>query len=63
MHVVRRLLIALLVAVAFFPIPARAQGLTGTLVGVVKDQDGGVVPGALVRITSPALIGGERQTT
>jgi hypothetical protein len=63
MHVVRRLLIALLVAVALFPIPAHAQGLTGTLVGVVKDQDGGVVPGALVRITSPALIGGERQTT
>ena len=40
-----------------------AQGLTGTLVGTVKDAQGGVLPGALVRLSSPALIGGERTTT
>jgi TonB dependent receptor-like, beta-barrel/Carboxypeptidase regulatory-like domain len=35
-----------------------AQGLTGALIGTVKDVQGGVLPGARVRIASPALIGG-----
>ena len=35
-----------------------AQGLTGTLIGTVRDAQGGVLPGATVRVTSPALIGG-----
>src|SRR6185436_20917835 len=35
-----------------------AQSLTGALVGTVKDGQGGVLPGASVRVTSPALIGG-----
>jgi hypothetical protein len=34
------------------------QGLTGTLIGTVRDQQGAVLPGAEVTITSPALIGG-----
>ena len=34
------------------------QSLTGALVGTVKDEQGGVLPGASVRLTSPALIGG-----
>ena len=40
-----------------FPRVAFAQGLTGALIGSVKDGQGGVLPGALVRVTSPALIG------
>ncbi|HEY9461911.1 MAG TPA: TonB-dependent receptor, partial [Vicinamibacterales bacterium] len=34
------------------------QGLTGALIGTVKDAQGGVLPGASVRVTSPAIIGG-----
>jgi len=34
------------------------QGLTGTLIGTVRDVQGGVLPGALVTVSSPALIGG-----
>ena len=37
---------------------AAAQGLTGALLGTVKDAQGGVLPGARVRVSSPALIGG-----
>src|SRR5258708_3635938 len=32
--------------------------MTGALIGTVKDAQGGVVPGALVRVRSQALIGG-----
>jgi len=39
---------------------AAAQALTGTLIGTARDQQGAVVPGGQVRITSPALIGGPR---
>ncbi|HEV3214334.1 MAG TPA: TonB-dependent receptor [Vicinamibacterales bacterium] len=42
---------------------AVAQALTGALVGTVKDEQGAVLPGALVRVTSPALIGGPSTTT
>src|SRR5688572_26700479 len=34
------------------------QGLTGTLIGTVKDEQGGVLPGASARVSSRALIGG-----
>jgi hypothetical protein len=37
---------------------AAAQGLTGALIGAVRDAQGGVLPGALVRVSSPSLIGG-----
>ena len=37
---------------------AAAQGLTGALIGTVTDEQGGVLAGARVRISSPALIGG-----
>jgi hypothetical protein len=36
---------------------AAAQGLTGALIGTVKDAQGGVLSGAVVRVGSPALIG------
>lgn len=39
-----------------------AQGLTGALIGTVTDEAGGVIPGAIVRISSPALIGGKLTT-
>jgi hypothetical protein len=35
-----------------------AQGLTGALIGTVEDGQGGVVSGAVVRLESPALLGG-----
>ena len=42
---------------------AEAQVTTGTLLGTVRDESGGVLPGATVSITSPALIGGPREST
>ena len=42
---------------------AAAQGLTGALIGTVKDAQGGVLPGAVVRVSSPALIGGPETLT
>ena len=39
---------------------AFAQQQYGTLTGTVKDEQGGVLPGATVTLTSPALIGGPR---
>ena len=43
------------------PRVAIAQGLTGALIGTVQDDQGAVLPGASVRITSAALIGGVAQ--
>ena len=37
---------------------AAAQAHTGALIGTVKDAQGGVLQGAVVRVSSPALIGG-----
>ena len=37
--------------------------MTGALIGTVKDDQGGVLPGAVVRISSPALIGGSATAT
>ena len=50
----------LLVAVLCFLLPrvGAAQSLMGTLIGTVKDEQGLVLAGARVSITSPALIGG-----
>lgn len=62
MALTRGLCVALL-ALAFTPDPAPAQGLTGTLLGTVKDDQGGVLQGAVVRITSPALMTGEQTTS
>src|SRR5258706_10157255 len=41
-----------------FPLMAFAQGLTGAIIGTVKDAQGGILPGAVVRVSSTALIGG-----
>jgi hypothetical protein len=55
----------LTVATAFVLLPriAAAQALTGALVGTVKDEQGAILPGALVRLSSPGLIGGPATTT
>jgi protocatechuate 3,4-dioxygenase beta subunit len=37
--------------------------LSGALVGTVKDEHGALLPGALVRVASPALIGGPATMT
>ena len=56
--------LAMGVAIAFLPASGItfAQGLTGALIGTVTDTAGGVISGAVVRISSPALIGGELTT-
>jgi len=61
----RRLALFLCVATACALLPrmAAAQGLTGALIGTVKDAQGGVLPGAVVHISSPALIGGPATLT
>jgi hypothetical protein len=50
-------------ASVLIPRPARAQVLTGALVGTVRDAQGAVVPGAIVRTASAMLIGGPATTT
>ena len=62
MDAVRCLSVTTLAFLLLLPPYAAAQGLTGSLVGTVQDANGGVIPGALVRVISPALIGGARQT-
>ena len=53
---------SLAVACLLVPAITVAQGLTGALIGTVTDAAGGVISGAAVRISSPALIGGELTT-
>ena len=56
---------ALVVAIAYLIVPgiSVAQGLTGTLIGTVKDEQGAVLTGARVTIRSGALIGGSASLT
>jgi TonB dependent receptor-like, beta-barrel/Carboxypeptidase regulatory-like domain len=59
----RWLLPSAAIACVLLPSIAAAQALTGALVGTVRDEQGAVLSGALVRVTSPALIGGPTITT
>jgi len=59
----RVLLCFIATAGVLIPRMALAQGLTGSLVGTVKDDQGNVLPGADVRASSPMLIGGPAQQT
>src|SRR5512138_775286 len=59
----RRNLLLLLATLLVTVTMASAQGLSGALVGTVKDEQGGVLPGAVVHVSSPALIGGTLTTT
>jgi hypothetical protein len=56
------LLVALMICTTMRGASA-GQGLTGTLIGTVKDSQGGVLQGARVRLNSPALIGGPSTLT
>jgi hypothetical protein len=62
-RVVQAYLVLFLSAGAVLPGTSLAQGLTGALIGTVKDAQGGAVGGALVRLTSAALIGGSTTLT
>src|SRR4026209_2781297 len=54
----------LLATFVLLPVTAAwAQGLSGALVGSVRDEQGGALQGALVRVSSPALIGGTLTAT
>jgi hypothetical protein len=60
----RRLVTFLLAAACVLqPRLVPAQALTGALIGTVKDAQGGVLTGAVVRVSSPALIGGPATLT
>ena len=54
----RYLLIVVGALMLVSPRVASAQGLTGTLIGTVTDEQSAVIAGALVKLRSPALIGG-----
>jgi hypothetical protein len=47
-------------ALVFVGAEAHAQTLGSSIVGVIKDQSGAVLPGVTVEISSPALIGGSQ---
>ena len=59
----RPVMFLLAAACVLQPHLAPAQGLTGALIGTVKDAQGGVLAGAVVRVSSPALIGGPATLT
>jgi hypothetical protein len=48
---------------AVWLLPAGAFAQDGTIAGVVRDAQGGVIPGVLVEVTSPALIEKVRSAT
>jgi hypothetical protein len=56
-------LLLTLVAASIVCIPATAYAQTGNIAGTVRDANGGVLPGVLVEVTSPQLIGQPRSTT
>jgi hypothetical protein len=59
--VLRRLVVVSGLLSWLFAGAAHGQGLTGALIGTVRDQQGGVIRGADVRVSSGALIGGPAQ--
>src|SRR5687767_1268593 len=59
--VFRRFCLMLLVSGMVLGTTASAQQ-TGTLAGTVRDAQGGVLPGATITASSPAMIGGARTT-
>src|SRR3954471_403248 len=56
-------LFTLVVACLTQPHALAAQSLTGTLIGTLTDTQGGVLPNAVVRVSSPALLGGPEVVT
>src|SRR5829696_1163073 len=60
---VRRILFSCAAAMLLSQLHAAGQGLTGTLIGTVKDGQAGVIVGAEASVSSPALIGGTATQT
>ena len=58
MRHLKRSLFLLLAVCLLVPRAGLPQGLTGTVIGTVRDEQGGALPGARVTLSSPALIGG-----
>jgi hypothetical protein len=54
----RKLLLTAVLGVLLLPAVASAQG---TIAGTVRDTTGAVLPGVTVQVSSPALIGGNRE--
>ena len=52
-----RRLAALGLAVLLYALPVHAQEQSGTILGVVKDTSGAVLPGVTVEVRSPSLVG------
>jgi hypothetical protein len=59
---IRRFVITVLAFCSLLRAYPAGQGLTGSLSGSVKDEQGGVLPGAIITLSSPALIGGDQRT-
>ena len=55
--------LALLLAAVLVAIPAGAQEQSGSIQGVVKDAQGGVLPGVSVEARSPQVVGSSTATT
>src|SRR5688572_9614937 len=53
----------LLAATLLFAASAAAQGVGGSIVGTVTDQTQGVLPGVMVTVTGPALMGTRNDVT
>ena len=49
--------LAALLAVSLFALPAAAQEQRGSIVGVVTDASGAVLPGVAVEVRSPSVVG------
>ena len=58
----RRTILLLVLTGLVLPRVSVSQGLTGTLIGTLRDQQDGALSDVLVRLSSPALIGGELTT-
>jgi hypothetical protein len=54
---ISRLLVCVTAASLLLPELTFGQALTGALIGTVRDQQGGAIVGAVVRIDSPSLLG------
>ena len=59
----RRIAFSFGLLVALVPASAFGQGLSASLSGSVKDEQGGTLAAATVAVASPAQIGGEQRTT
>ena len=59
----RRSLLIVCAASALAATEVRAQMLTGTIVGAVRDEQGASIPEASIRLSSPSIIGGRAETS